>query len=530
MTFSHLLMEDEWCCLRGVDARQVFLAARAKIMVSGHREEQVQVRTLAKSVKRVGVGSIAVALLTLLCYRTHIDFASAIPLYLLLVVVQSLTGDFLSSAVIAVLSAGCLDFFLTQPLFSLRMANPLNGLALVAFVFTALVITSLVSRVREEAKSSKLQKDRLDRLYQLSQQLLAMEPDAVMSEMFLEPFHRLFGVTAVCIFDADTTELHAVGDSGAELAGKTREAYIRGDDLNDSGSYVSVRCLRVRGRMTGAIGFAGLRDPGETVGSLTALTAALVERKNAFRKASAAAAAAETAVYRSALLDALAHEFKTPLATILAAAGGIREAGPLAPEQREMADTVESEAARLGSLTSRLLRTARLDSEEIRPRRELIDLTSLIAHIATQYSARSPDRRIVVTNRREEIDVLADPELLRLTLNQLIENACKYSQPGSTVTIEIERQKDFIAVKVLNSGSSIPINERSRIFERFYRGAEAKRSTSGTGLGLYIARRIALAHGGALDLETEERANDGVTFCMKIPSTKDELNHVVTAK
>jgi two-component system sensor histidine kinase KdpD len=230
------------------------------------------------------------------------------------------------------------------------------------------------------------------------------------------------------------------------------------------------------------------------------------------------------------MLDALAHEFKTPLATILAAAGGLREAGPLASEQLEMAETVENEAARLGSLTSRLLRTARLDSEEIRPRMEMIDLSSLIAHIAAQYSARSPDRQIVLTNRREAVDVFADPELLRLTLNQLIENACKYSQPGSTVAIDIERQDDFIAVKVSNSGSSIPFHERSRIFERFYRGAEAKRSTAGSGLGLYVARKIALAHGGALDLETEQPSNNAVTFCLKIPCIKEEVNHAVTVQ
>lgn len=489
----------------------------------------MQVSTTKSSVKRVGVGGIATALLTLVCYRTHIDLASAIPLYMLLVVLQSLTGDFRSSAIISVLSAGCLDFFFTQPLFSLRVTNPRNGLALVAFVFTALVITTLVSRVRKEATSSMLQKDRLDRLYQLSQQLLTLDPEAVRGEKFLEPFRRLFAVRAISVFDADTAELHTLGDSQCNLAEKTRAAYVRGDDLNNSGSQVFVQCLRTKGKLTGAVGFEGLQDAGETGGSLTALTATLIERTNAFRRASAATAAAQTEGYRSALLDALAHEFKTPLATILAAAGGLREAGPLAPEQLQMADIVENEAARLGSLTSRLLRTARLDSEEIRPRMDLIDLSSLIAQVATQYSARSTDRRIVLTNRQEAVDVLADPELLRLALNQLIENACKYSQAGSTVTVDIERQNDLIAVKVSNNGSSIPSNERNRIFERFYRGAEAKRSTSGSGLGLFVARKIALAHGGALDLEMQDRANDSITFCLKIPNIR-EANHVLIAR
>jgi len=491
----------------------------------------MRIGTLGESARRAAIGSIAVVLLTVVCFRGHIELTVAIPLYMLLVVLQSLTGDFLSSALIAALSAGCLDYFFTEPLFSLYIRTPLNGVALGVFMITALIVTRLVSWARTEAKSSRLQKDRLDRLYRLSQQLLALEPDAVMSERFLAPFRELFGVTAICAFDAHSAELQVVGESRFELAEKTRSAYIQGQDLVDSDSHLSVECLRFGsgGRMTGAIGFEGLRHPEQTRGSLAALTAALVERAKAFRNASATAAAAQAESYRSAILDALAHEFKTPLATILAAAGGIREAGPLVPQQREMADTVENEAARLGSLTSRLLRTARLDTQEIRPRMEVIDITSLIHQIVMQYSNRSQDRRIVRAYPLKTIEVLADPELLRLPVSQLLDNACKYSQPGSIVTIEIERQDGNVAVKISNSRSSIPTSERQLIFERFYRGAETKRSISGSGLGLYVARKIAVAHGGTLELETEDSKN-GVTFCLKIPVAKDVSDHVLTSR
>jgi two-component system sensor histidine kinase KdpD len=413
-------------------------------------------------------------------------------------------------------------------MFSFRIDHPLNALALAAFVFTSLVITRLVARVREEAKSAKLQKERLDRLYQLAQQLLVLDPEAPLAEDFLEPFRRLFGIRAVCVFEAESAELHLVGDSQRQLATKTRDTYIHGLDLDDVEARVSVRRLRTSGQLAGAIGFEGLEDPVETAGALTALTAALLERKIAFHTASAAAAAAQTEIYRSAMLDALAHEFKTPLATILAGVGGLREAGPLTAEQEEMADTVENEASRLGSLTSRLLRTARLDNENIRPRLELVDVTSVVGQLARQYSARSSDRAIFLTDGHEPVLALADPELIRLMVGQLIENACKYSRPGSVVTLSVERQGEFVAVKVSNNGSAIARSERNRIFERFYRGEDARRSTSGSGLGLYVARKIALAHGGALDLETEEQ-DDRVTFCLKLPSTKDELKHALTA-
>jgi two-component system, OmpR family, sensor histidine kinase KdpD len=495
----------------------------------------MHVRGLKPTLRHMAIGAAAVALLTLAGFRTHMNLASAIPLYLFVIVLESLTGDFLSSLFVAAISAGCLDFFFTEPLFSLYMSNPRAVLALMAFVFTSLVITKLVSQFRRESISSATQKERLDRLYQLSHELLHLEPNAATTgHRLLDPFQRIFGVTAICFFDAETMLVRVWGDAEV-LANKTRDAYIRGIDLDEPASATSVRCLRVGGHLSGAIGFQGLKEPAETASALAALTATFLERTKAFHDASAAAAAAQAEVYRSAILDALAHEFKTPLATILAAAGGIREAGPLEPAQTEMADTVESEATRLGNLASRLLRTARLEHQDIRPRMELTDLGSLIGRIARQYAERSPDRRIVMP-ASGTVEVMADAELLRLAIGQILENACKYSEPGSTVTIRMDLQPDAVVIRVINDGSSIRPSERQLIFERFYRGADARRSTSGSGLGLYVARKIATAHGGALDLESNEAGDSRVTFALRLPAAKsevevnDEFKHAVTAE
>ena len=106
----------------------------------------------------------------------------------------------------------------------------------------------------------------------------------------------------------------------------------------------------------------------------------MIQRAHSFKAASEAAAAAQVEVLRSAILDAFAHQFKTPLAAILTAAGGLRETGPLVPGQHDMVETIEAQAAGLGRLTTRLLRMARLDRDEIQPRMQVTDLASVISH------------------------------------------------------------------------------------------------------------------------------------------------------
>jgi two-component system sensor histidine kinase KdpD len=263
---------------------------------------------------------------------------------------------------------------------------------------------------------------------------------------------------------------------------------------------------------------------------LAALTRAHLEKEMALRAASSASAAAQAEVYRSAILDALAHEFKTPLTTILAAAGGLREAGSLGPEQLELAETVETEAERLGRLSSRLLRMARLDREEVRPRIEATDMQAVIRHLAEQYARQWPDRQISTVNHGEPAEESVDPELLRLAVSQLLDNACKYSLPGAAIRVAMESDPDGFIVEVSNSSSFIPASEQGLIFERFYRGAEMNGHTSGSGLGLYVARKIALAHGGTLSLVPDAGTRGEVTFRLNIPGSRTLSAHVATSQ
>jgi two-component system, OmpR family, sensor histidine kinase KdpD len=178
---------------------------------------------------------------------------------------------------------------------------------------------------------------------------------------------------------------------------------------------------------------------------------------------------------------------------------------------------VEAEAARLGRLTTRLIRAARLEQEEIRPWMELTHFASVVADAVSQYSRLSGDRKINVLERCHSADVLADPDLLRLAISQLLDNACKYSTPGSAVDLIISKQEGRVSLRVLSTGTPISSSERAHIFERFYRGVDARRMTAGTGLGLFVARKIAIAHGGNVELDSAPSGGSSVAFRMTIP-------------
>lgn len=213
------------------------------------------------------------------------------------------------------------------------------------------------------------------------------------------------------------------------------------------------------------------------------------------------AAAAQAEVFRTAVLDALAHEFKTPLATILTAAGGLCEIQPLSSHQRELAVLIESETSRLNELTSHILRTSRLDRKAVKPHLERIDVRGLVEKLINQHSRRFTDRKVLFSNEALATVILADRDLLELAVKQVLDNACKYSPVGTEVEVRIETDGQDVILRVLNDGTAIDVTERARIFDRYYRGSNSDR-VAGSGLGLYFAHEIVRAHGGKMELES----------------------------
>jgi two-component system, OmpR family, sensor histidine kinase KdpD len=471
---------------------------------------------------KTAVALFAITLITLIGYKAHLDFAVPMPLYLMVIVAQSLWVGFASAAIVSVGAVACLDFFFIPPVLEWQISDPKDTVALLTYLVTSLVITRLASRARTAARSAERRRRDFALLYDAASRLLSLESEITAGPESLHIFCELFGLRAACLFDSTSNKMHIKGESFHDLASKTQEACMLRKHYHDAERDLHIRFLLTGTQITGAIGFEGNIDNDSVVPALAVLATTALERGRAFRAASNAAADAQAEMLRSAIVDAFAHEFKTPLAIILAASGALRETGLASQtngpefEQMEMIDIIENKTVHLSQLTTRLLRMARLDSNDVKPQMEPASISALLRPLVDQCQSHF-GRRISITAPSQDVEIMADPELLSLAMNQLLDNACKYSEPDSTVVVDLASANGFAEVCVSNEGRSIRPEEQDRIFERFFRGSETEHVTAGAGLGLFVARKIVRAHGGRLELNPNRKTGTATTFQIQLP-------------
>jgi len=224
-----------------------------------------------------------------------------------------------------------------------------------------------------------------------------------------------------------------------------------------------------------------------------------------------------TEQFRATLLDALAHEFKTPLTSLKAAASALRAAPPPAPAASgELLCIVEEETDRLDQLVSEILQMARVDAGRLRLDRRPCSVRQLLEDAASETKRYATLREIRIEVPADLPPVAADRDLALTVLRNLLDNAVKYSAPGKTVTLRAEAEEHNVCIRVMDEGAGISEDEISRVFERGYRSAATQESVAGAGMGLAIARDIVVAHGGKLWAESVP--GKGSRFSFTVPA------------
>jgi two-component system sensor histidine kinase KdpD len=324
-----------------------------------------------------------------------------------------------------------------------------------------------------------------------------------------------FQLGGVVLFDAPAATVAESGTCSAEAKQGACDAYRQNSNFYDPESQTQCCVLRMGTRPVGGLALCGSAMStlmAEALGSLCVIT---LERARAIEKETRAEAARQTEQLRSAVVEALAHQIKTPLCVIQAASSTLPALGKLTETQSEMVASIDDQCVKLNDLVSNLLGAGVLENSQIEPQLAPVLLSDLMKAAISGVEDRAQRERFNVTAASDEVPALADGKLIAIAFEHLVDNAVKYSLPKSAIAVEVTASKEEVSVRVGNQGAAIAPADRDRIFERFYRTEAARRGPVGTGLGLSIAKRIVDAHHGRIWVESGEE--QGTAFTIALP-------------
>ncbi len=408
-----------------------------------------------------------------------------------------------------------------------RWTVAISASLVVAVLALAMVrLTLRAVRGSREAESATL---RMRQLYELTRRTLEMdlhqEPGARLAALVQD----IFDLDAVAIFDADLQEVYSAGHWSIDPLELVQNVYHFGTSADDRSTGISRRAIRLGSVPIGALVVRGETTPLANDG-LAALIAITFDRYRALANETRIEAERETEQLRATVLDGLAHDFKTPLTAIRAASTGLAEMGRLSAPQAELVNLIDEQATLLADLTTRLLTTARPESDDagdssagvvLQLAPESVD--ALIEDAVDSLADRNAGERIQVQVPEEPIVLDCDRRLVGMLLAQYLDNACKYAEFDSTITVRAERYADEVVLSVHSFGPVIPAADRERIFDRYYRSSASSSQAAGTGIGLSIAKRAALAHGGSAWVSSDE--TEGNTFFAALPARQAVSPH-----
>lgn len=465
------------------------------------------------------LGIIAVLLVSALARWTRGLLPVEELLYLLIVVPIALLCGFWQAVIVSLSAVVSQAGFTVHDSRFLMATGPANSITLMVFVIVALVVSRLSARVTAHARESESREGQMHDLYEFTRQTLQMnlrvEPGAQLAELI----HDIFALEAVALFDADLHEVYQAGYWNVDPQELAQNVYYFETSDDDSETGIGRRVVRLGTVPVGSLVVRGETSP-LTNNAIASLIAIAFDRYRAFANESRIETERRTEQLRATVLDSLAHAYKTPLTAIRAAGTGLTEMGRLSPGQAELVALINEQTDALGELTTRLLTTARLDAGEVVLHAAQVNVSSILEEVLLTLKDRLASMKVVVDLKDENLVLSCDRQLMIMLLTQYVDNACKYSILGTTITIRVMLTKTEAIFSVHSFGPLIPMADRERIFERYYRSAKYSNRASGTGIGLSVARRVAQIHGGQVWVTSEE--HEGTTFFAAIPIAREK--------
>jgi two-component system sensor histidine kinase KdpD len=424
------------------------------------------------------------------------------------------------------------NFFFTAPRYTLAIANVDDVLAVVLFLVAALVCSRLATRLASQVESLRGAHVQARALLMLGQQL-ATSTDAggIRSAGSRMLAHALRCDAAILARDAQQVlrvvasvppgrALSAQDLAAADWSDRHGEQAGRfTDTLNGAPCWVLP--LGSEGRPLGAVALRFDPAQGEPDPDRRSLALAMIqdigqalERTRLSDELEGARVQGETERLRNALLSSVSHDLRSPLASMIGAAGTLVSYEEKLPpeERRELLEAILGEGQRLDRYIQNLLDMTRLGHGTLKLNRDWADSAEIVAAAVTRLSKLFPDLRVEMLMPDEPVLLYVHPALIEQALFNILENAARFSPPGEAVRVTVRSIDDHLQIDVGDRGPGIPEDERARIFDMFYSVSRGDRAPQGTGLGLAICRGMIGAHGGSV----EALPGDGIGTTIRI--------------
>ena len=412
------------------------------------------------------------------------------------------------------------NYFFLPPVGRFTIADPQNWVALGAFLLTSIVGSQLSARIRTEADEAHNRRREIERLYKFSQKLLGEGNVLQLMNAIPDYIVESFEAGAAELFLPLKDKFYRSGFGAAHLDEESmKSAFARDESLSQPHLSLYFIPVRLGVRPIGSLGVSGARLSRQTLDAVGSLVAIAIERARAVEQLGQTEAERQGERLKSALLDSITHDFRTPLTSMKAAVTSLLSSDFVAPAQNhELLSIINEECDRLNHLVEEAAEMARLEAGDVeldlQPHaiQEIIDAS--LAELKSSLTGRPVELRVSANLP----PVAADFDRAREVLMKLIDNANLYSPKGQPITISAESQGDAVTTSVADRGPGIDDFEQGMVFDKFYRGKDQRYLVRGTGMGLPIAKAIVTAHRGSVAVTSQ--LGKGSVFSFTLPAAR----------